>query len=62
MLPGDADYAQAKQLHWKQYDTVSPSAVAYCATAADVATCVLFAQDNGIAVAPRSGGHSPSGF
>ncbi|WP_225448261.1 FAD-dependent oxidoreductase [Streptacidiphilus sp. P02-A3a] len=62
VLPSDAGYAVAKQSHWSEFDTIDPNAVAYCASSADVAACVLFAQDNGVQVAVRSGGHSPGGY
>jgi FAD/FMN-containing dehydrogenase len=62
VLPADAGYAQAKQLDSGYFDTVNPAAVAYCETTADVRACLLFAQDNDIRVAPRSGGHSSSGY
>ncbi|MBZ4320826.1 FAD-binding oxidoreductase [Streptomyces huiliensis] len=62
VLPSDADYQRAKQLYQVQFDTVSPRAVAYCASAADVAACVRFAEAYGIPVAARSGGHSAGGY
>ncbi|WP_035303889.1 FAD-binding oxidoreductase [Actinokineospora inagensis] len=62
VLPGSADYPQAKQLHFAEFDAVNPSAIAYCASARDVVTSVCFAQDHGIRVTARSGGHSPAGY
>ncbi|MDH6121821.1 FAD-dependent oxidoreductase [Kitasatospora sp. GAS204B] len=62
VLPADPGYAVAKQLHWTEFDGVNPSAVAYCQSAADVAACIRFAQDNGLPLVPRSGGHSPAGY
>ena len=62
VLPSDSAYAVAKQLYFSQYDTISPSAVAYCADEADVRTCVLFAQDQAIHAVARSGGHSHAGY
>ncbi|MEV6800341.1 FAD-binding protein [Micromonospora rifamycinica] len=62
VLPADPGYDQAKQLAGAQYDGISPQAVAFCTSADDVRTCVLFAQDNDLPVALRSGGHSPGGF
>lgn len=62
VLPSDADYQRAKQLYQVQFDATSPRAVAYCASTADVATCVRFAEAHGIHVAARSGGHSAAGY
>ncbi|MFC7994049.1 FAD-binding oxidoreductase [Streptomyces pilosus] len=62
VLPHDARYDTARQLQLAQFDTVHPQAVAYCATDADVAACIRFAQDNGLATAVRSGGHSAAGY
>ncbi|GAB1820414.1 FAD-binding oxidoreductase [Herbidospora sp. RD11066] len=60
--PGDASYATAKRVFNVAFDNAAPRAVAYCATAADVAACVGFARRNGLAVHPRSGGHSYAGW
>ncbi|MGV9991265.1 FAD-binding oxidoreductase [Streptomyces sp. NPDC003374] len=62
VLPGDQDYDTARQLQLAQFDAVHPQAVAYCATEADVTTCIRFAQDNHLATAVRSGGHSAAGY
>ncbi|MGW0771732.1 FAD-binding oxidoreductase [Streptomyces sp. NPDC002676] len=62
VLPSDADYATAKQLYQVQFDDTAPRAVAYCASAADVAVCLAFAQDNALPIAARSGGHSAGGY
>ncbi|MEN3304643.1 MAG: hypothetical protein V7603_845 [Micromonosporaceae bacterium] len=62
VLPPDADYQTAKQLYQVQFDDADPRAVAYCAAAADVAVCLRFAQDHGMPVAARSGGHSAGGY
>jgi FAD/FMN-containing dehydrogenase len=62
VLPEDTGYDTARQLQLAQYDAVHPQAVAYCATETDVATCIRFAQDNGLATAVRSGGHSAAGY
>jgi FAD/FMN-containing dehydrogenase len=62
VLPADAGYDTARQLQLAQFDAVHPQAVAYCATDGDVATCIRFAQDNGLATAVRSGGHSAAGY
>ncbi len=62
VLPGDAGYDAAKQLHWTVFDSVSPAGVAYCASVDDVRACLSFAQHNGIPAVPRSGGHSYGGY
>lgn len=62
VLPADSGYARAKELHFKQFDTISPAGVAYCASVEDVRTCVAFAQKHGLPMAVRSGGHSSTGY
>lgn len=62
VLPSDPRYATARQLDLMQFDTIAPQAVAYCADARDAALCLAFAQQNGIAPAVRSGGHSAAGY
>ena len=62
VLPSDADYPNAKQLYQSRFDAIEPRGVAYCASAADVALCLRFAQDNALPLAARSGGHSHGGF
>lgn len=62
VLPGDQDYDNARQLQLAQFDAVHPQAVAYCAGEADVIACIRFAQDNHLATAVRSGGHSAAGY
>jgi FAD/FMN-containing dehydrogenase len=62
VLPGDAGYDVAKQLDSRYFDSVNPAAVAYCKNPQDVHTCLLFAQDNDISIAVRSGGHSSGGY
>ena len=61
-LPGDSAYPAAKQLDSGYFDNVNPAGIAYCANAGDVRSCILFAQDNDITVAVRSGGHSAAGY
>ncbi|MFG2329130.1 FAD-binding oxidoreductase [Streptomyces sp. NPDC048604] len=62
VLPGDPGYEVAKQLQMARYDVVRPRGVAYCASAADVAACLRFAQDHELPAAVRSGGHSQAGY
>jgi FAD/FMN-containing dehydrogenase len=62
VLPGDAAYDHAKRLAAAQFDDIHPRAVAYCESAADVRTCVLFAQHEDVHAVVRSGGHSFVGW
>jgi FAD/FMN-containing dehydrogenase len=62
VLPADPAYATAKQLDLSQFDAIDPQAIAYCADRADVALCLTFAEDNHLAFAARSGGHSFGGY
>ncbi|MFI1864647.1 FAD-binding oxidoreductase [Streptomyces jumonjinensis] len=62
VLPGDRAYPVAKQLSSAEFDAVAPAALAYCESAADVALCLAFAQDEGVPIAARSGGHSAAGY
>jgi FAD/FMN-containing dehydrogenase len=62
VLPSDPRYATARQLALSQFDTIAPQAVAYCANARDAALCLAFAQQNALAPAVRSGGHSAGGY
>ncbi|MUN36758.1 FAD-binding oxidoreductase [Actinomadura litoris] len=62
VLPSDAGYAAAKQIQWTEFDGVNPAGVAYCTSPGDVQACLSFAQYNGIAAVPRSGGHSYGGY
>ncbi|GFE13640.1 hypothetical protein Sgleb_16870 [Streptomyces glebosus] len=62
VLPADADYSRAKELHFKQFDTIAPRGIAYCTSVEDVRTCVAFAQKHGLPAAVRSGGHSSAGY
>ena len=60
--PGQNGYALAHQLFSPQFDSLQPSGVAYCKTAADVALCLHFVTKFGLAVRMRSGGHSYGGW
>lgn len=62
VLPTDWNYDQAKAMVLGQFNNVNPQAVAYCTTPGDVVTCLRFAQDNDIPIAPRSGGHNFAGW
>ncbi|WP_233221315.1 FAD-binding oxidoreductase [Streptomyces carminius] len=45
-----------------EYSVVNPQGVAYCRTVEDVRTCLRFAQDHGVEVRTRSGGHNLAGW
>jgi FAD/FMN-containing dehydrogenase len=62
VLPTDSTYATAKQIELMQFDSINPQAIAYCATPADVSLCLGFAQQNGVSISVRSGGHSLGGY
>ncbi|MEJ1996317.1 MAG: FAD-binding oxidoreductase [Limibacillus sp.] len=59
-LPGDPSYDEARTL-WNAMIDRSPGLVVRCAGAADVRLAVLLANERGLEVAVRSGGHNISG-
>jgi FAD/FMN-containing dehydrogenase len=60
--PGEERYRQAKELFGPQFDSLEPAGVAYCASAADVASCLSFVRKFRLPVRARSGGHSYAGW
>jgi FAD/FMN-containing dehydrogenase len=60
--PTSPQYATARQLFDPRYDSVHPAALAYCATPADVQTCLAFVRKFNLPFAPRSGGHNYNGY
>ena len=60
--PGSSTYDTVKLTQNPRYDGARPHAVHSVAGAGDVATAFAFAQDHGVAVAIRSGGHSYPGW
>jgi FAD/FMN-containing dehydrogenase len=60
--PGQAGYVKAHELFSPQFDSLRPSGVAYCKTAADIALCLSFVTKFKLAVRARSGGHSYGGW
>jgi FAD/FMN-containing dehydrogenase len=60
--PADPAYDAARLVYDLRYAAGRPAAVAYCASAADVAACVRFAAASGTAPIPRCGGHSYGGY
>jgi FAD/FMN-containing dehydrogenase len=57
-LPSSADYAGAKNLFNSRYDNSTQAAVVTVQSTGDVQQAVVFAANNGVQVAARSGGHS----
>jgi FAD/FMN-containing dehydrogenase len=49
-------------LYNTRFDGLHPQAIARCASADDVRACIAFARRSGIAITPRSGGHSFGGW
>ncbi|MGZ4455592.1 MAG: FAD-binding oxidoreductase [Nocardioides sp.] len=62
VLPRDAAYDSVRLLENPRFDGQRPLAVLTVASARDVATGVRFAQDSGVPVALRSGGHGYAGW
>jgi FAD/FMN-containing dehydrogenase len=60
--PGSPTYAAVRLTQNPRYDGARPLAVLSVASASDVATGFSFAQDHGLRVALRSGGHSYPGW
>jgi FAD/FMN-containing dehydrogenase len=58
LRPGDAGYPAAHQLFDPAWDSVLPAAVTECATPADVATTLKFAERFKLPLTSKSGGHS----
>jgi FAD/FMN-containing dehydrogenase len=57
IAPGDASYDKARKL-WNAAIDGRPALIARCASAADVAAAVGFAQQHGLEIAIRGGAHS----
>ena len=60
-LPGDAAYGTAVSI-WNGVIERRPAIVASCASSADVAEALSFAQQHGLEVSVRGGGHNYAGF
>jgi FAD/FMN-containing dehydrogenase len=62
LRPQSSGYAVAHQLFNTRFDHIQPQGVAYCATPADVQTCLAFVRRFNLPVTARSGGHSYAGY
>ena len=62
VLPGQAEYANARLSYNPLYDDRMPGGVAQVVNAADVQQCIAFARKEGLRIAARSGGHSYAGY
>jgi FAD/FMN-containing dehydrogenase len=60
--PGSASYATVRLTQNPRYDGARPLAVLSVAGPRDIATALAFAQDHGLPLAIRSGGHSYPGW
>jgi hypothetical protein len=61
IVPGDSDYATARQVYNGMIDRY-PRLIARCADAADVISAVNFGRESGLTVAVRGGGHNGGGL
>ena len=63
MVPsGSAGYEAARLLYSPRFDGIHPLAVVYCQSAIDVSRTILWARQNHVPIAARSGGHSYAGY
>src|SRR5215469_658963 len=62
LRPGENGYEEARHVFQTRFDSLQPAAIAYCGTAADVATCLSFVRKFQLPVRVRSGGHSYAGW
>jgi FAD/FMN-containing dehydrogenase len=62
MLPTDSGYETASAPANGRYLDIRPIAVARCVDEADVVTCILWCNENGVPPVGRGGGHSYAGF
>jgi FAD/FMN-containing dehydrogenase len=61
VLPSDPDYNQDRQISNPAFQSY-PQMIVYCYNESDVQSCITYAQQYGLWVALRSGGHSTAGY
>src|SRR5918992_1907218 len=57
ILPGAPQFDLGYRALNARFDDVRPQAVVRCRSSADIVTAIRFAQEHGMAVATRNGGH-----
>jgi len=62
LLPSDAGFSLATWPNNANYADVVPTAVALCASVADISRCLKWVRETGSVFAIRSGGHNYAGF
>ena len=62
LAPGSAAYEAARVVYNERFDDLRPLAVVRPQGVADVQAAVRWAQRRGVAIVPRSGGHSYAGY
>jgi FAD/FMN-containing dehydrogenase len=62
IAPGSSAYGSAKLVYNERFDGVRPLAIVRVQDVKDVQAVIGWAQRNGIAIVPRSGGHSYGGW
>ena len=62
IVPGSSGYGAARLVYNERFDDVRPLAIVRVRDARDVQAVVRWAQRTGVAIVPRSGGHSYGGW
>ena len=62
VVRGASGYDRARVLYNTRFDTVTPRAVVFCESLADVQRAVRWARRHAVRIVPRSGGHSYGGY
>ena len=62
LRPGDAAFDRLRRPWNRRYNAPPPMAIARCATERDVSRALLWARDQRLPLAARSGGHSYAGY
>jgi FAD/FMN-containing dehydrogenase len=62
VLPTDPRYATARLVYDLRFESATPQAIAYCASASDVQRLLDFARRHAVQPIPRCGGHSYGGY